>query len=70
MDDMGSYLTGADSSRNLDTTAKSLFSGIGNIVGASSKTSKKAQNSTGADAVSSLTARSPVVFHLDVGSIL
>ncbi|KAK3736330.1 hypothetical protein QZH41_020801, partial [Actinostola sp. cb2023] len=53
MDDMGSYLSGADSSRNLDTTAKSLFSGIGNIVGASSKTAKKAANSsTGEDPVS------------------
>lgn len=52
MDDMGSYLSGADSSRNLDTTAKSLFSGIGNMVGASSKTAKKAANSTGADPVS------------------
>ena len=49
---MGGYLSGADTSRNLDTTAKSLFSGIGNLVGASSQSAKKAANTTGGDAVS------------------
>ncbi|XP_048582698.1 polycystic kidney disease and receptor for egg jelly-related protein [Nematostella vectensis] len=49
MNEIGDFLTKDNSGRNLDNTAKSLISGIGNIVGASSNTAKKALNSTCGD---------------------
>ena len=50
---MGDYLQNAENDRNLEGTAASMFSAIGNVVGAATGSAQKAMNGTnpGADPV-------------------
>ena len=55
MDEMGDFLSGSDSARDVENVAKSLGSAIGNVVGASIESYQKAANGTSAgDPVSSI----------------
>ena len=54
LDEMGDFLSGSDSARDVEDVAKSLGSAIGNVVGASIDSYQKAANGTSAgDPVSS-----------------
>lgn len=54
LDEMGDFLSGSDSARDVENVAKSLGSAIGNVVGASIDSYEKAANGTSAgDPVSS-----------------
>ena len=46
LDEMGDFLSGSDSARDVENVAKSLGSAIGNIVGASIDSYQKAANGT------------------------
>ena len=58
LDEMGDFLSSSDSARDVENVANSLGSAIGNVVGASIDSYKKAANGTSAgDPVSASLAR-------------
>ena len=48
LDEMGDFLSGSESARDVENVAKSLGSAIGNVVGASIDSYQKAANGTSA----------------------